>query len=153
LNLDNTPVTSIEPLRGMPLRRLSLLGTKVQDLSPLIGAKLGVLVLNKARIDTASLAKISVKDLNTGGVLDLAPLTGWTVESIGLYNDTEVLSPEILRTMPNLTAFTFNELNTNPENHPELAKVLLSMPQLETINRKPAAEAREELLKSLQKTE
>jgi len=150
LNLMNTPVTSLEPLRGMPLRDLEIKKIQVTDLSPLIGTPLEVLKIDQKQIDTLSLTELSIKHLRVGpsSIIDITRLKGLKIQSLDFYGVKKVVSPEILRTMPNLTSIFLFDVH---KELPELVKVLLSMPQLQTINGKPAAEAREKLLKKLEK--
>jgi len=46
LDLNRLPVSDLEPLRGLPLKRLNCPGTRVTDLTPLLGMPLERVVLD-----------------------------------------------------------------------------------------------------------
>ncbi len=70
-------ITSLDPLRNMPLTNVSIWGTGVQDLSPLAGRRLDYLDCHDTEVNQLSPLKgIPLVELNVGGtkVKDLSPL-------------------------------------------------------------------------------
>ena len=86
LDLENTKVTDLTPLKGLPrLRDLELGGTKVTDLTPLKG-----------------LPNLAYLGLQNSGVTDLMPLKGMPkLKSLGL-RDTKVPDLTPLKGLPKL---------------------------------------------------
>ena len=79
LDLSGLPVDSLESLRSVPLRSLDLRGTRVSDLSPLLGIQLETLNVAKGTRDLAPLtqtASLREIDLRDSQVADLGPLAG-----------------------------------------------------------------------------
>lgn len=92
--LANTPVTDLEPLRGLQLISLDLQNTRVVDLVPLAGMPLEELFAEHTRIvDLSPLAGMPLKKLylEGTGVTDLTPLAGMTFDELNL-NATAVES-------------------------------------------------------------
>jgi serine/threonine protein kinase/Leucine-rich repeat (LRR) protein len=135
LYLSNTKVADLSPLRGMPLTRLSFPITPVADLTPLQGMPLTSLICNGARVaDLAPLKGMKLTRLNVGdtNVADLAPLQGMPL--VQLYcNNSRVNDLSPVKNMP------IKELGFDVRLDRDGA-VLRTLPALELINGKPAAE-------------
>jgi len=126
LDLENTPIKDIAPLRGLPVKRLNLNGTEVVDLEPLRGMPLQELNLTKLKVRSIdALRGMPLRQLNLAHTLvsDLEPLRGMplvalqipgakvndvgiladipSLEEINLPKD-KVANLERLRTLPNL---------------------------------------------------
>ncbi len=126
LNLRDTPIKDLAPLRGLPVRRLILSGTDVVDLDPLRGMPLQELNLTKLKVrNIEPLRGMPLRQLNLAHTLvsDLEPLRGMplvvlqipgaevndvgiladipSLEEINLPED-KVANLERLRTLPNL---------------------------------------------------
>lgn len=88
VHLDDLPVESIEPLKGLALSELRLSNTNVIDLSPLKGMPLEYLNLQKTKItDLKPLDKMTslkIVWLNDSKVTDISPLKGVSLESLDL---------------------------------------------------------------------
>jgi tetratricopeptide (TPR) repeat protein len=84
LNLRDLPIDTLEPLRGLPLDRLDLGGTRVTDLSPLRGMKLTMLNLDRTKVaDISPLAGMPMRDFtssSSGSIHDFTPLRGAPLE-------------------------------------------------------------------------
>lgn len=94
INLQNTNVTDLSPLKGLKLVSLDLLGTRVKDLSPLKGMPLKELYAEKTQVsDLTPLAGMPLTKLHLGEtpVRDLKPLAGMTLEELNL-NGAEIES-------------------------------------------------------------
>ncbi len=93
-NLDYNPgITSLEPLRGMKLRALFLKDSKVSDLSPLQGMPLDHLDLFQGAVASlVPLKGIPLKELRCGrtGINDLGPLAGMPLELLEITDCREV---------------------------------------------------------------
>ncbi len=110
LNLDNSQnVSDLTPLKGMPLKTLSLMNTGVTDLTPLKGMPLETLMLwNWHGSDLTPLKGMPLKWLNCGGgnqKIDLTPLAGLPLEFLCI-NSTQVSDLAPLKDMP-LTELLF----------------------------------------------
>ena len=84
LNLDHHPISSLEPLRGMPLDELHLGNTTVANLEPLRGMRLTYLDLDHTKvIDLSPLQGMPLRTIQVGGtaISDLSPLRGAPLES------------------------------------------------------------------------
>lgn len=88
VHLDDLPIKSIAPLKGLPLRELRLNRTDVSDLSPIEGMPLEFLNLEKTPVTdlkpVASLKSLKILWLNKSSVSDLSPLKEATPESLDL---------------------------------------------------------------------
>jgi serine/threonine protein kinase len=103
LDLDDLPVANLEPLRGIPLKGLSVSRTKVRDFSPLAGMPLERLGARGMGLrDLSSLRGLPLKELDLVGnreLTDLTPLHGMPLESLVLsFTPVSDLTP--LRGMP-----------------------------------------------------
>ena len=89
LQVTSPAVDDLMPLKGMPLERLTLNGTKVSDLSPLQGMPLIELDVSGTKVsDLAPLAALPLQslDLRDTRVADLAPLTALPLQTLNLEN-------------------------------------------------------------------
>jgi Leucine-rich repeat (LRR) protein len=105
-------VTDLSPLQGMPLKRLSVGGTRVQDLAPLKGMKLGWLNLWSTPVkDLAPLNGMPISYLNIDRtqVTDLSPLQGMELEEIHLTPRSLIRVLERLRTVKTLRTIGTSE--------------------------------------------
>jgi tetratricopeptide (TPR) repeat protein/tRNA A-37 threonylcarbamoyl transferase component Bud32 len=97
VTLENQPITTIEPLRGLPLDSLNINGTKVADLEPLRGMPLRTLMAVGAPIESlAPLAGLPLEhlELRQTKVTDLSPLHGLPLHELGVaQNPVTDLSP------------------------------------------------------------
>ena len=102
LDLSDNPVEDLTPLSGMPLRVLLLERTGVVDLAPLAGMKLERLSLAETPVEDLRplmQAQISRLDLRQTGVTDLTPLGVVPVEELRL-DGTRVQSLAPLASCP-----------------------------------------------------
>ncbi len=101
LNLFCTPVSDLSPLKGMPLVDIQLMGSQVADMSPLKGMPLEVLYCSHTHVSDLSPLKgmpLRVLWINSE-VSDLSPLKGMPLEHLGIGNSKVTdLSP--LKGMP-----------------------------------------------------
>jgi len=110
LNMRTTGVSDLEPLRGMPIHDLNLASTKVRDLEPLHG--MPVRVLNLSYLNVSSLEPLRgmpLVSLNLHGtnVRDVGILADFhDLEEIVLPNDA-THNVERLRTLPKLRYLSF----------------------------------------------
>ncbi len=81
LDLTMLPITDLSALKGMPLEELYLEGTKVTDLSPLAGMPLKVLRMEHVPVE------------------DISPLAGMKLERLNLF-DTKVKDISVVAGMP-----------------------------------------------------
>lgn len=85
-------VTSLDPLKGMPLVSIDLFGARrLRDLAPLAGMPLEEVRLTSCGIrDLSSLAGMRLRTLEVGGgeISDLAPLRGMPLEEVDLSGNT-----------------------------------------------------------------
>ncbi|MEI9898731.1 MAG: hypothetical protein WDN28_33960 [Chthoniobacter sp.] len=82
--------TDLAPLRGLPLRRLSLNGTPVEDLSPLAGMALQSLSLNGTKVkDFSPLRAMPLQEIYVSnlGLADLAVLRGRPLHRLDIGNN------------------------------------------------------------------
>lgn len=87
LALHHTPVTDLEPLRGLPLQRLRLFHTDVRDLSPLAGMPLKHLELGHTQVvDLSPLVGLPLQILECSytPVADFSPLAKLRLEGLAL---------------------------------------------------------------------
>lgn len=123
LDLRETGISDLGPLRGTPLRSLDISSTKVRDLTPLRGMGIETLTIAHNNIgdlwplqdcpihelnasDTATLdlsaltgLPLTVLNLDSTRVEDLSPLRGLQLTSLQLYK-TEITNIDALRGMP-----------------------------------------------------
>ena len=104
LDLRASPVASLAPLRGQPVRLLVLDGSPVRDLSPLAGCPIETLSLQNCRqlTDFTSLSQLKVLTglhLQSTFISNLEPLRGSRLRFLFL-NGTTVASLEPLRGQP-----------------------------------------------------
>ncbi|MCA9048083.1 MAG: protein kinase [Planctomycetaceae bacterium] len=114
LNIGSGPIEDLSPLKGMPLDFLCLNYCPVKDLTPLEGSPLRILLCENTSVsDLRPLEKLPLEELHIGGspVTDISPILHLPLKKISLDYD--------------------------PARHAEL---LRSIPTLEEINFKPAAE-------------
>lgn len=111
LDLSETPISDIRPIKGLPLVELYLEDTKVQDLSPLRGMNLQKLYLSRTPVrDLSALEGMNFDELNAveTQIADLTPLakssirmlwlTGCPVENIGPLKNVPMESLTLHRT-------------------------------------------------------
>jgi serine/threonine protein kinase len=90
LNIDGTKIASLEALRGMPLRRLEMRSVPAADLSPLAGLPLEELGADGTRVtDLRPLHGLPLTILSIGltPVTDLSPLAGLKLRGVGIRGD------------------------------------------------------------------
>ena len=81
LYLNNTNVSDLSPLKGLPLTHLNLLGTRVADISVVKDLNLNTLWLNETRVEDISALKgksLESLDLTGTPVTDVSALKGMT---------------------------------------------------------------------------
>jgi Leucine-rich repeat (LRR) protein len=132
---ENMQVSDLSPLKGMPLTELHCGNSRMCDLSPLEDMKLTVLNCSNTQVtDLSPLKGMPLWQLNFENtpVSDLSPLKGIPLMNLGCHS-TKVSDLSPLKGMP------LKDLNCDfkPERD---ADILRSIPTLETINGKPAAE-------------
>jgi hypothetical protein len=136
LEVTGSPVSDLWPIKGMPLLDLQVAYTAVVDLSPLEGMKLKCLnVGGCGRLsDLSPLEGMPLTELNLPGtaVSDLSPLKGMRLTYLGFPN-TPVSDISPLSGMPLERVWC----DFQPQRD---AAILRSIPTLETINKRPAAE-------------
>ena len=97
LNLWDTTLSDLSPLRGMPLRELDISRTLVTDLGPLKGMRLQAFTAIGCHLtDITALAGMPLRDLNLNAnkITDLSPLAGMPLDRLELSeNPVEDLSP------------------------------------------------------------
>lgn len=87
LGIERTKVTDLNPLKGMPLINLSLPSTRVSDLRPLVGMPLTYLDLRATAVtDLSPLKHLPIRALNlhATAVRDITPLKGMSLEDLTL---------------------------------------------------------------------
>ena len=103
LDLKESPIRDLTPLRGMPLTKLNLLGcTNVSDLKPLHGMLLRELNLQLCPVsDLSPLKDMPLIKLFLGAthVTDITPLKGMRLQELML-SDTKISDIGALRRMP-----------------------------------------------------
>lgn len=97
LQVANSAVDDLTPLKGMPLERLLLSGTKISDLSPLQGMALIELDVSGTKVsDLTPLANLPLQslDLHDTRIVDLTPLSSMPLQTLCLENvPVQDLSP------------------------------------------------------------
>jgi eukaryotic-like serine/threonine-protein kinase len=114
LNLSDTGIDSLAPLRGLPLVRLDLTDTEMFDISDLQGMKLVFLHLRNTRVsDLSPLAGMPLVELDTTGIpaSDYSPLAGAPLERLFVQN-SPIRELSFLRGSPieELTLFRCNQV-------------------------------------------
>lgn len=102
LALQQTGLTSIAPLAGMPLDYLDISENQVSDLSPLRGIGLSTLIIRGCPIsDCQALTGMPLRlfDCRSTKITDITPLTGAPIERLTA-NDCRLQSLEALRGAP-----------------------------------------------------
>ena len=106
LNLDNTQVTSLAPLSGLPLVALRAAGTRIEELDSLRGMKLELLSLPGCRNvkDLSPLAGMPLQkvDLSRTGITDLSPLVDSPIRELSLEGCAELVDLHPLMQMKKL---------------------------------------------------
>lgn len=128
-------VNDLRPLEGMKLEYLDAHVSHFTSLKPLAGMPLTTLMLNGTKVDDLSPLKgMKLKVLNVYGtpVKDLSPLTGMPIELLRI-GGTKASDYSVLKEMP----LKDLGLDFKPERDTELLK---SITTLETINEKPVDE-------------
>ncbi len=123
----SSPLSSLEPLRGMPLVNLQLYNCDLQDLEPLRGMPLKLFALDRcARVQNiAVLQGIALENLSLGytGVQDLAALRGMPLKHLAIQR-TGVTDLTPLKGMPLQTLlFTPKSITTGLEVVREMTTV------------------------------
>ena len=102
LDLSNSDITDLSPLKGMPLVSLNLAQTQIEDISPLEGFPLVTLDLTQTQVsDLSVLSKLPLQNLVLGATLvrDLGPLKYRPLNRLDVsYTKVRDLTP--LKTMP-----------------------------------------------------
>ncbi len=117
LGLGNTAVSNLGPLRGMPLRQLWIYDTRITDLGPLSGAKLEFLNMARTAVKDISVLRgmpLTILKLQDCQQLsDLSPLAGTkALKSLTLPPNARDF--EFLRALPNLELLSFKETSLPP---------------------------------------
>jgi len=102
---DQSTMSDLTPLRGLPLSRLTLMHTIVSDLSPLRGMSLRWLRLAGTKVtDLSPLQGMPIESLQISGtpVADLSPLRGMPLETL---NMTDCRSITNLEPISKITTF------------------------------------------------
>jgi hypothetical protein len=153
---NGSPVRSIKPLAGMPLRHVILWNMADDDLSPLRGARLEFLNAGNSPVkDIRPLVGMPLTSLNLNytRVADLTPLAGMPLTELRIcrcpVTDLAPLAglPLVRLDMEEIPAADLTPLAKLPLKHLALtydpakhAAVLKAIPTLETVNDRPAAE-------------
>ncbi len=130
VNLGNSDIRDLTPLKGAPISILRLGHTPVTDLAPLHGMKLKKLALNDTAVaDLAPLHGMPIEDLSLSNskVVDLSPLRGMPLKILSLRNCTTITDFSPLAECRSLTTLTL------PSNAKDIA-FLRSFPALEHIS-------------------
>jgi Leucine Rich repeats (2 copies) len=134
LNLSNTRITSLEPLRGLTsLSSLDLTSTGITDLQPLTGlTSLSSLSLGHSGITSLEplrgLTSLSSLNLTSTGIIDLEPLRGLTSLSWLDLSSTGITDLEPLR---GLTRMSWLDLSSTGITELEPLKGLTSLSSLD----------------------
>jgi hypothetical protein len=134
VDLSESEVRDLTPLRGMPISSLDLHKTRVSDLSALRGMPLKTLVLCKSRVtDLSPLAGMALTSLKVSetGVSDLSPLRGLPLKTLWIQG-SNVADLSMLRGMP------LKELRFSPDRVAAGLEVVRETPSLVWINQIPA---------------
>ena len=110
ISLVRTRVTDLSPLKGLPLKRLYLNQTRVSDLSPLKGNSLVLLDLTGTSVsDLSPLKGLSLEKLylNKTKVADISPLDGMPLKRLNLL-ETRVTDISVVKTL-NLNMLWLND--------------------------------------------
>ena len=130
LSLNRTGVINLDPIAEMPLRFLSIEGTRVNDLSALAKVPLETLRMADTRIsDLSVLAGKKLDDLvlaNCKNVRDIAPLRGLPLQRLDL-------SRTAVRDLTPLAGSSIRELNLQGCTDLTDLRPLLDMAQLEAV--------------------
>jgi serine/threonine protein kinase len=105
LTCDNSQVADLSPLSGMPLTTLVFNVTKVADLSPLKGMPLTTLVFNVTKVaDLSPLKGMPLEELycNQTLITDLSPLAGMKLKKLSFTPNPELKGLEAIRQMNSL---------------------------------------------------
>ena len=135
LDCNSTPVSDLSPLKEMKLTHLDCSGAKVSDLSPLKDMHLTYLDCNSTAVSDLSPLKgmpLTVLGCWRTAVSDLSPLKGMPLTQLHCI-ETEVSDLSPLRGMP------LKVLRCDFKSERD-ADILRSIPTLENINDKPAAD-------------
>jgi len=139
LSIGWTKVSDLSPLKGLPLISLTIPATQVQDLSPLTGLPLERLDLGSAwgacpADDLTPLKGMPLTSLNLrrSPVSDLSPLSGMALTCLDI-RDSRVKDISPLEGMP------LKELSLSPDRITTGLAVIRSIKSLKTINGMPAA--------------
>ena len=131
-----TRISDLSPLTGMKLKVLDCAATQVSDLSPLKGMPLGLLGVSDTPVSDISILQgmMSLKRLAIANtrITDLRPIQGLGLDLL-VCDGVSVSDLSLLNGMP----LKHLALDFKPERDTELVR---SFKELETINRKPAAE-------------
>ncbi len=151
INLDDTKIFDIGPLKGFALRRLSVNRTGVINLEPLAEMPLRFLSIESTRVnDLTPLAKVPLESLRMGDtrVADLSPLAGKKLDDLVLANCKNIrdisplhgiplqkldLSRTGIRDLSPLAGSTIRELNLQGCTDLTDLSPLADMPQLEAV--------------------
>ncbi len=129
-------LTDISPLAGMPFERLDLHETGVKDLEPLRGSRILRLELDMTPVsDISPLAGMPLTTLGLGKtkVADLSPLRGMKLESLVLEGNPLISDTSPLAGMPLKIIWLDFEATRDTQT-------LRKIKTLETVNNKPVAE-------------
>ena len=130
LSVNRTGVINLEPIADMPLRFLSIEGSRVTDLSPLAKMPLETLRMADTRVsDLTPLADKKLDDLvlaNCKNIRDITPLHGLPLQRLDL-------SRTAIRDLTPLAGSSIRELNLQGCADLTDLRPLRDMPQLEAV--------------------
>jgi tetratricopeptide (TPR) repeat protein len=132
LDLGNSAIRDLTPLKRAPISRLSLGHTAVTDLAPLRGMKLKRLALNETEVtDLEPLRGMLIEELflSNTKVVDLSPLRGMPLRTLNLRSCTKITDISTLADCRSLRALILPP-------HAKDIKFLRSFPQLEQLSYK-----------------
>ncbi len=132
LELGNSAIRDLTPLKGTPISRLSLGHTAVTDLAPLRGMKLKRLALNETQVaDLEPLRGMPIEELflSNTKVIDLSPLSGMPLRTLNLRSCTKITDISALADCRSLKALILPP-------HAKDIEFLRSFPQLEQLSYK-----------------
>jgi hypothetical protein len=117
LDISESSVTTLEPLRGMQLTALSCPQNDISDLAPLKGMKLLQLVLDDDPItDLSPLSGMPLwkLDIRRTKVTDLGPLAGMQLQELAFSPEKVTKGIDVVRNMKSITAFPMPEHPDDP---------------------------------------
>jgi Leucine-rich repeat (LRR) protein len=134
VNIGNSTIRDLTPLKGVSITRLSLGHTAVTDLEPLRGMKLKRLALNETSVaNLEPLRGMPLEELYLSNtkVADISPLRGMPLKILSLRNCTKITDFSPLADCRSLTSLTLPSTAKDIE-------FLRSFPSLENLTYKTA---------------